>query len=76
MAFFLVSIAVGGLFLDSLVSRRLATLAAAADRLGSGHYDAELPPASRDEVGRLSESFGAMRQRILENMSSLDEARA
>lgn len=64
-----------GLFLDRIIIRRLAKLAAAADQLGSGAFDAELPAPTHDEVGRLSESFGVMRQQILENVSSLEDAR-
>lgn len=75
IVFLLASVAAISFFVDRLVTRRLQILAAAADKMGSGNYHAVLPPSDGDEVGRLTESFGAMRQQILSNVSSLEEAR-
>ena len=76
IGFLLLSFALLWLVVDRLVIRRIAQLAAAADRLGSGDYEAELPAASGDEVGRLTESFSAMRHQILGNVSTLEQARS
>ncbi len=75
LSFLTLSIAVLGFFVDRIITKRLVKLAAAADKLGAGDYDAELPRPGNDEVGRLTESFGAMRHRIVENISSFNEAR-
>ena len=75
LSFLTLSIAVLGFFVDRIITKRLVKLAAAADKLGAGDYDAELPRPGNDEVGRLTESFGAMRHRIVENISSINEAR-
>ncbi|MDX1780047.1 MAG: response regulator [Thalassovita sp.] len=71
----LISGATLGLFVDRLITRRLVKLADAADQLGSGNYEAELPRPGQDEVGRLTKSFSAMRSHIIENVSSLEAAR-
>lgn len=75
VALLLATVAVISLLVDRLITRRLATLATAADRLGSGDYGADLPAPSSDEVGRLTESFRSMREQVLDSMSSLEEAR-
>lgn len=45
-------------------TRRLGSLLGASDRLAQGDYQAELPKASGDEVGRLVLSFAAMRNAV------------
>ena len=45
-----------------LVQRPVMRLAKAAERLAQGDFGAELPPTSRDEVGRLIRAFDAMRE--------------
>lgn len=57
-------IAISGMLVEMLVRRPLATLADAADRLTNHDFSAPLPRASRDEVGLLVRSFGAMRDAI------------
>lgn len=74
---FFLALATGiGVLIDRLVTRRLSQLATAADELGSGDYQVKLPNPSSDEVGRLTESFSVMRSQVLENVSSLEQARA
>jgi HAMP domain-containing protein len=43
------------------MSRRLRGLGAATREAGAGNYDAPLPAVSRDEIGRLTANFDAMR---------------
>jgi signal transduction histidine kinase len=45
-------------------TRSLDELTAAADRVGQGDFAPELPPAGRDEVGRLTRAFGTMTQEV------------
>ncbi len=53
-----------GLFVDRLVRRPMNQLARASAKLAQGVFDAPLPRATRDEVGLLVDSFGAMRDDI------------
>jgi len=52
------------------VSRKLTApllrLTRATDEVAAGRYDVALPPAGRDEVGRLTSSFGQMATRLAE----------
>lgn len=61
--------------LDHMVARRLTVLAEAAHSMSGGNFDAELPPDSGDEVGRLTRSFSNMRKRIGEQTKDLLAAR-
>jgi sigma-B regulation protein RsbU (phosphoserine phosphatase) len=61
------------------VARPLKKLAGAADRLARGDFEAPLPAIrSRDEVGRLNESFGRMRvdlRRYIEQLTATTAAK-
>lgn len=65
---------VGYLF-DKFVTRRLLLLSLAAAKLGRGQYDARLPEAGNNEVGRLVRAFDVMRRQILDNTEKLQAAR-
>jgi GAF domain-containing protein/HAMP domain-containing protein len=73
-----------GLLVTSLLTNPLARLAEAADQLGAGQWDVELPAAQVNELGVLASSFGKMRdqlrglvneleQRVLERTSELEK---
>lgn len=61
------------MFLARQVTRPLAMLTAASTSVASGSLDVTLPPAGRDEVGRLSTAFGTMVERVGE---ARDEVRS
>jgi signal transduction histidine kinase len=66
----------GGFFL--LLRRATASLDSltiAADRVGRGDFNPELPPAGFDEVGRLSAAFGSMTTRIREMIAQVETSR-
>ena len=56
-------------------TRSLDELTAAADRVGQGDFAPELPPAGRDEVGRLTDAFGTMTQEIRRMMLEIERSR-
>jgi signal transduction histidine kinase len=56
----------GGWALARSVTRPLSALDQAARRLQRGEDDVEAPPAGRDEVGRLAQTFNAMAAAIRE----------
>lgn len=66
---------VGGYLFDLLVTRRLLLLSLAAAKLGRGQFDADLPRAGNNEVGRLVRAFDRMRRQILDNTEKLQAAR-
>jgi len=57
-------VGLAGVVVETLVRRPLGALADAADRLATHDFEAPLPPARGDEVGRMIQSFGAMRDAI------------
>jgi len=59
----LVSIATA-LYLSSYISFPLRRLAKAADEIGEGNYDQQIPVVSEDEIGRLTKSFNGMAGRV------------
>jgi NtrC-family two-component system sensor histidine kinase KinB len=63
-------IAVGGLLISGLLSRRLVqplvALSAAAEQIARGKYDVELPEISGDEMGQLADRFGVMAGKLAE----------
>ena len=63
------------LFLDIVAGRPARQLAAAADRLAHGDYNATLPKPGGDEIGDLAHSFAAMRDNIQLKEASLIQAR-
>lgn len=54
---------------------RLEALTSAADALGRGDLAPVLPPAGRDEVGRLTVAFGLMTAKLREMMLHLERSR-
>jgi signal transduction histidine kinase len=56
-------------------TRSLDELTAAADRVGRGDFAPKLPPAGRDEVGRLTHAFGTMTQEIRRMVLEIDRSR-
>lgn len=61
--------------IDRLVTRRVSVLAAAADRMKNGDFEARLPDPHPDELGRLTLSFDAMRRQIRRQTDALQSAR-
>jgi signal transduction histidine kinase len=49
-----------------LITRNLRRLAAAAERIGSGHLDERIRIASGDEVGQLGQAMDRMREQLAE----------
>jgi signal transduction histidine kinase len=59
-----------------IVAGPAQALAAAAEDLARGDYDAPLPPSSGDEIGQLARVFGEMRSAIAEREARLRTAQA
>jgi len=66
-----------GLQLARLVTRPLAQLGAAAERIGAGELDTEIPvsPGRRDEVGTLAAVFGDMTGQLRSTIRALEGSR-
>ncbi|WP_116367893.1 SpoIIE family protein phosphatase [Parahaliea mediterranea] len=59
------------------ITRPLTALALSADQLGEGHLDTPLPQATgNDEVARLVQSFGHMKEELKRHISDLEQATA
>ena len=56
-------------------TRSLDELTAAADRVGQGDFEPVLPPAGRDEVGRLTDAFSTMTQEIRRMVLEIERSR-
>lgn len=63
-----------GAMLATRVSRPVGSLAAAADRLGDGDFEVELPQSSIREIGRVSDAFGEMRRALASKLEELEGA--
>ena len=61
------------IFVGRAVTRPLVALGAAADEIGAGNLAAPLPPAGRDEVGRLTATFGTMVGRLRDLLGGLEQ---
>jgi signal transduction histidine kinase len=57
--------------LEVTVRRPLGRVAAASHALAAGEFDAPLPPAGRDEIGELVESFAHMRDEVRDAQEGL-----
>lgn len=69
LSLFLLIISISG-----SITNPLRNLAKAAQRIGSGHFEDELPAVrSNDEIARLTESFGRMKRELREYMVNLEE---
>jgi signal transduction histidine kinase len=64
------------LLVARIVARPAQALAAAATDLARGNFGAPLPPASGDEIGRLTRAFGEMRSAIAAREARLRSAQA
>jgi signal transduction histidine kinase len=53
-----------GLVLSGAITRPLRRLTRAAGAVASGHFDTQVPVRSRDELGRLSDTFNDMTARL------------
>ncbi|AGX88529.1 ATP-binding protein [Candidatus Symbiobacter mobilis] len=71
--FLLIAIAVA-VFLDVLLGRRARQLVTAAQRMSEGDFGADLPTASRDEIGQLARAFADMRAAIAAKEHALVES--
>jgi two-component system phosphate regulon sensor histidine kinase PhoR len=67
--------AVAAWFLARSLTRPLAHLTAASQRIASGSFDQPVQVGSRDEVGSLAAAFEQMRQRVAEMTQRLREER-
>lgn len=56
----------GSLWLGHLLSRPLAELTQAAERIGEGHLDTAVSVSGRDEIGVLGSQFNRMSERLRE----------
>ena len=57
------------------IARPLRELAAGADAISAGHYDAQISVRSADEVGQLARAFNEMTGRLAAHVSELQESR-
>jgi two-component system cell cycle response regulator len=57
------------------IARPLRELAAGADAISAGHYDAQIPVRSADEVGQLARAFNDMTGRLAVQVAELHESR-
>ena len=71
----MVAIAVVGLAMGFVLTRRLASLAALADRVAEGDRTARADPAGSDEVARVGRAFNSMVTRLAANLDALRAAR-
>lgn len=56
-------------------TRSLEALTRAADDVGGGNFAPQLPPAGRDEVGRLSAAFALMVAKVREMLRQIEASR-
>ena len=67
-------IGIGTLWQSTLIHRPLVRLEHVATRLAQGDFEAQLPNAGRDELGRLNHAFDSMRISLLKSQHSLQKA--
>jgi signal transduction histidine kinase len=69
-----VAIAIGilvGFVVSSLISIRVKRLAASAEQMASGRFDAPLPAGGGDEIGQLTHSLDTMREALRDSFDML-----
>jgi diguanylate cyclase (GGDEF)-like protein/PAS domain S-box-containing protein len=71
----MVAIAVVGLGMGFVLTRRLTSLAAVADRVADGDRTARVEVVGRDEVARVGRAFNSMVARLAANLEALRAAR-
>lgn len=64
-----------GMFLIRRATRSLEDLTVAADRVGRGDFNPELPPAGNDEVGRLTAGFTVMTSEVRRMVAEIERSR-
>jgi Signal transduction histidine kinase regulating C4-dicarboxylate transport system len=64
-------LAVLAVALELAVSRPVAQLADASQKLADGQFDAALPEGNQDEIGQLVRNFASMREEIRRNQADL-----
>ena len=69
-----VVIGLGTLWQSTLIHRPLIRLEHAATRLAQGDFEAQLPSAGHDELGRLTRAFDSMRISLLKTQHNLQKA--
>ncbi|WP_324361250.1 HAMP domain-containing methyl-accepting chemotaxis protein [Acetivibrio sp.] len=62
-----------GLFISKIISRPIAKMVEAADRLAVGDVDAEVRVETKDEIGKLAESFKGTVENIREQAYILEK---
>ena len=67
-------VAVLGLLMFFLLTKRLRTLTDVVRAFGTGDYEIRAPSSSRDEIGDLAGTFNAMAKTIEDNLSALEKA--
>lgn len=67
--------AIGFLLVLWRATASVRLLTAAADEVGRGNFEPQLPAAGGDEVGRLSRAFGLMTERVREMMAQVERGR-
>jgi diguanylate cyclase (GGDEF)-like protein/PAS domain S-box-containing protein len=71
----MVAIAVVGVAMGFLLTRRLGVLAVAADRVAGGELAVRVAPSGTDEVARVGRAFNSMVARLEANMEALQASR-
>jgi methyl-accepting chemotaxis protein len=71
----MVAIAIVGIAMGFLLTRRLGALAVAADRVAGGELAVRVAPSGSDEVARVGRAFDSMVARLEANMAALQAAR-
>ena len=69
-----VAVAIGilvGFIVSSLISIRVKRLAASAEQMAAGRFDAPLPAGGGDEIGQLTHSLDTMREALRESFDML-----
>ena len=70
----LIAVVIGmgvGAIIASLIASRIKRLAASAEQMAAGRFDAALPVGARDEIGDLTRSLDSMRQALRESFDAL-----
>ncbi|HUX53558.1 MAG TPA: HAMP domain-containing protein [Williamwhitmania sp.] len=64
------------LLLSHRITHPLVQLKSAIGKVGEGNFDLNLPVESEDEIGRLTQSFNTMAQKLSEQQTNLKEREA
>jgi GAF domain-containing protein/HAMP domain-containing protein len=69
----LLAMAVAGLLLSRRLTNPIQEMAAAAQRIGAGEWDAPLPATGGDEIGVLARAFSQMTRQLRDVYTSLEQ---